>query len=248
MRKIKSRYRLGSKLLKIYSANGYLRGVLYEFKWDTSVSPNKMSLVKVGSANFYEKDGDANDSRVKEYFGMGNGKFTTTDNYVDVNHQVIWRNNDYAEWEACMKEEYPTEESREEDGIEITYERYLEDCDLYLEDERCNLDKEVDGVIVAFADLGLWNGRTAGARIEGTNVKDILHSNCDYLDWYCDRYNVRCSASHHDGTNYYLYRVAKDMEQARRLVNKIAYEGMTEDEFRKATRSLRPYVAKEYGW
>ena len=36
--KIESRYRLGSKLLKIYSANGYLRGVLYEFKCDTSVS------------------------------------------------------------------------------------------------------------------------------------------------------------------------------------------------------------------
>ena len=240
MSKIESRYRLGNKLLKIYSANGYLRGVLYEFKCDTSVSPNKWNLVKVSAANFYEKDGDATDYRVKQYFGMGNARFTTTDNFVNVNHRVIWTNNDYAEWEACMKEDCPTEE--------ITYERYSEDCELCLDDERENLDKEVDGVIVAFADLGLWDGRTNGARIEGTNVKDILHSNCDYLDWYCDRYNVRCSAIHHDGTNHYLYRVAKDWEQAERLVNKIAYEGMTEEQFMKATRSLRPYVAKEYGW
>lgn len=246
--KIKSRYRLASKLLKIYSANDHLRGVLYEFKWDTSVSPNKVSLVKVSSANFYEKDGDATDYRVKQYFGMCAGKFVTNDNFVNVNHRVIWTNNDYAEWEACMKADYPTEESREEIGLEITYERYLEDCDSYLYDERANLDKEVDGVIVAFADLGLWNGRVNGARIEGTNVKDILHSGCDYLDWYCDRYNVRCSASHHDGTNHYLYRVAKDREQAERLVNKIAYGGMTEEQFMKATRSLRPYVAKVYGF
>ncbi len=240
MGKIKSRYRLGRKLLRIYSASDHLRGVLYEFKWDTSVSPNKVSLIKVSAANFYEKDGDASDYRVKQYFGMGNGRFTTTDNYIDSNHRVIWTNNDYAEWEACMKEDYPTEE--------ITYERYSEDCDFYLEDERCNLNKEVDGVIVAFANLGLWDGRTNGARIEGTNVKDILHSGCDYLDWYCDRYNVRCDAIHHDGRNHYLYRVAKDREQAERLVNKIAYGGMTEEQFMKATRSLRPYVAKEYGW
>ena len=248
MSKIESRYRLGSKLLKIYSANGYLRGVLYEFKWDTSVSPNKVNLVKVSAANFYEKDGDATEYRVKQYFGMCAGKFVTNDNFVNVNHRVIWTNNDYAEWEACMKEDYPTEESLKKAGLEISYEQYHNDCELYLDDERANLDKEVDGVIVVFADLGLWDGRVNGARIEGTNVKDILHSSCDYIDWYCDRYNVLCDATHHDGTNHYLYRVAKDREQAERLVNKIAYEGMTEEEFRKATRSLRKYVADVYGF
>ena len=36
--------------------------------------------------------------------------------------------------------------------------------------------------------------------------------------------------------------------EADRLVQAIAFENMTEEEFRKATRSLRPYVAKVYGW
>jgi hypothetical protein len=45
-----------------------------------------------------------------------------------------------------------------------------------------------------------------------------------------------------------LYRVAKSKEDAERLVNAIAYGGMTEEQFRKATRSLRPYVANVYGW
>jgi hypothetical protein len=42
--------------------------------------------------------------------------------------------------------------------------------------------------------------------------------------------------------------VAKDRDTAERLVEKIAYEGMTEQQFMKATKSLRPYVAEVYGW
>ena len=118
-----------------------------------------------------------------------------------------------------------------------------------LDDERVNLNKEVDGVIVVFADLGLWDGRHQGAKISGTNVSKILYdSNCDYCKWYCDRWNVRFDGAHHDGRNHYLYRVAKDREAAERLVEKIAYDGMTEQQFMKATKSLKPYVAKVYGW
>ena len=98
------------------------------------------------------------------------------------------------------------------------------------------------------APISAFHNYAQGGGIVGTNVKQILRSECDYLDWYCDRHNVRCRASHHDGTNYYLYRVAKNREQAERLINAIAYHGMTEEQFRKATKSLRPYVAKVYGW
>ena len=167
---------------------------------------------------------------------------------INKSHRVIWTNNDYSEWEKCMLLDYPDEASREEENIEISYERYMEDCDQYLYDERDNLDVPVDGVIVCFAVLGLWDGKHNGAKTFGSNVKNILYSNDDYLDWYCDRYNVRCTGVHHDGTNTYLYRVAKSREQAENLVQAIAYEGMTEEQFRKATKSLRPYVAKVYGW
>ena len=248
MGKVKSRYRKGNKLLKIFEGKGYLRGVMYEFVWDVSVSPNKCSLVKTAAANFYEKDNEATDYRVRQYFGMLDARSVSSDNYIDVNHRVIWSNNNYDEWEECMKQDYPDGVDEDGEKIELTYERYYEDCDNYLWDERANLNVPVDGVIVAFADLGLWDGRHQGSGICGTNVKDILHSNCDYLDWYCDRYNVRCTAIHHDGRNHYLYRVAKDEQEADRIAYAIAYEDMTEEQFRKATRSLRPYVAKVYGW
>jgi hypothetical protein len=238
------RFRKADKILKVKKSGNGLRGILYKFEWDTSVSPNKCHLVKMESASFNTTDVEV----VKRQFGMIDSKPVTSDNYIDVNHRVIWTNDDYSEWEACMLIDYPDEASREEEGIEINYERYYADCDQYLDDERANLDVEVNGVIVAFGVLGLWDGNHNAACTFGNKVKNILKSECDYLDWYCDRYNVRCRASHHDGTNYYLYRVAKDREQAKRLVDAIAYEGMTEEEFRKATRSLRPYVAKVYGW
>lgn len=238
------RFRKADRLLKVKKSGNGLRGILYKFEWDTSVSPNKCHLVKMESASFNTTDVEV----VKRQFGMINSKSVTSDNYIDVNHRVIWTNDDYDEWERCMLIDYPDEASREEEGIEINYERYHEDCDIFLNDERANLDVEVDGWIVAFGVLGLWDGNHNAACTFGNKVKNILKSECDYLDWYCDRYNVRCRASHHDGTNYYLYRVAKDREQAKRLVDAIAYEGMTEEAFRKATRSLRPYVAKVYGW
>jgi len=155
---------------------------------------------------------------------------------------TIWDNNQsYDEWkENMINDGYEDEE--------LSYDFFCDDLSEQLNCERLNLNINVDGYIVVFANMGLWNGKHNGAGIIGTNVKDILYSECDYVHWYCDRYNVRCDAAHHDGTNHYLYRVAKDKETAERLIDKIVYNGITEEQFRKATRSLRPYIAKVYGW
>ena len=243
--KLIGRYRLGSKLLKVYETSKGLRGKLYRFEWDASVSPNVVSLVLTDSASFL---GEVQVSKVKSHFDMLMARKTNTDEYIEKDRRVIWSNDDYEEWEACMLEDYPDKESREEDDIEISYERYMEDCSIFLDDERDNLNIPVDGVIIAFASLGLWNGRRNCSGKVGTKVSDILYSGCDYLTWYCDRYNVRCKAIHHDGINYYLYRVAKDEAQADELANKVTNGMMTEEQFRKATKSLRPYVAKVYGF
>lgn len=159
---------------------------------------------------------------------------------VNKQKRIIWTNNDYDEWCEAMKDEITDEE--------ITPEYYGFCCEISLDDERTNLDIEVDGYIVAFTNLGLWNGRVNGAKLVGTNVRDILHSYDDYVTWYCDVHNVRAEMIHHDGTNYVLYRVAKNKEQAENLVNRIDCHGMTEKQFRRVTKSLRPYVANEYGF
>ncbi len=53
---------------------------------------------------------------------------------------------------------------------------------------------------------------------------------------------------HHDGTNYALYRVAKDRDTAERIAEKIYNGEIDESGFRQRTRSLYPYVAEVYGW
>lgn len=154
---------------------------------------------------------------------------------VNKQRRIIYTND------IDIDEEMATGDYEDEDDVYFSNETWLSD-------ERCNLNIDVDGVIVAFACLGLWDGTHKGAKTIGTNVNDILHSKCDIVTWYCDPYNVKCDAIHHDGSNFILYRVAKDMQTAKRLVNEIAYGDMSEKQFRKATRSLRPYVAKVYGW
>ena len=161
---------------------------------------------------------------------------------INKQRRIIFTNDDYAEWCEAMADEITEDE--------INPEVYYYDCEINLDDERCNLNKKVNGYIVAFADLGFWNGRRNGAKLIGDNVKDILDSSygCDYNTFYCDPYNVRFDGSHHDGSHQLLFRIAKDKETAESLANKIAYHDMTEEAFRKCTRSLRPYIAKVFGW
>lgn len=241
MRRLDCIFRQGDRELRIYESNDKLRGEVYNFK----DSRKKW----ICAADFNYIDGDMDVYRVKEYFNFtmsyrvpferkNNGRIVLFP--VNKQKRIIWTNNNYEDWCDAMADEITEEE--------ITPEYYADCCSTELDCERANLNIIVDGYIVCFASLGLWDGRYNGAKIIGTRVNDILHSNCDYITWYCDPYNVKCEATHHDGTNYLLYRVAESKEQAENLVNRIAYGGMTEEQFRRATKSLRPYVAKVYGW
>lgn len=225
-----------TRTLKIFESKNKLRGEVYK------------GGGLVMSADFYKKDNDATEYRVCEYFNFKNfyrvpferknGKIVLYP--INKKRRIIFTNNDYDEWCEAMADEITDEE--------ITPEYYGFCCETNLSDERCNLDVEVDGYIVMFASLGLWNGRHDGGKFIGHNVKDILYSDCDYVTWYCDEYNVRCDAIHHDGTNHYLYRVVDSKEKANKILDEFRNGTMTEEKFRRLTKSLRPYVAKVYGW
>lgn len=154
------------------------------------------------------------------------------------------------EIDEIMKENDCSEES----AWEIAYGHKCYE----LGDERMNF-KEADfnGVIIAFASVGTWRGRFNGYKIYVDNngsaltADSILSSNsldCDEVEWYSDGYNIRSRQSHHDGTNYVLYRLAKDVETAKRIAEKIYNNEMEEADFRKATRSLLPAIADVYGF
>ena len=105
-----------------------------------------------------------------------------------------------------------------------------------------------DEVYNEFGDLGLWNGRKQGYQILGDNIAGILQSTQYDAEWYGDGYDIRGRMSHHDGTNYVLYRVAENRDDAERIAAKIYNYEIDENGFRQVTRSLHPYVAAVYGW
>ena len=63
-----------------------------------------------------------------------------------------------------------------DDSYVLTDEDIADELQRELEDERCNLNKSVEGVIVGFGDLGLWDGRRQGYQILGNNIANILYS------------------------------------------------------------------------
>lgn len=166
---------------------------------------------------------------------------------------IIWSNMnlDIEDW----RDDY--QEYLEENGFD---ERHNNDDDLYkwmydinaecLYDERANLDKVVDGRILVIGDIGRWNGRVSGYKIiDSGNIHDILYSECDYVEWYGDGYNIRSVGIHHDGRNYAEYRVIREDRNIENLLNDI-YDGkeISRAKLNYYTRSLYPYVAKVYGW
>ena len=168
--------------------------------------------------------------------------------------RVIWSNIDLniEDWKDGYKEylemnDMDDADPNDEDAI---YEWMCETNDEYFEDEYVNLNREVDGRILVIADLGLWNGRKQGYKILGTNIHDILYSGqCDYMEFYGDGYNIRCTAHHHDGVNRLLYRVIREDRNIDNLLNAI-YNGeeITNDKLNYYTKSLYKDVAKVYGW
>lgn len=125
--------------------------------------------------------------------------------------------------------------------------------DTYLDDERANLDIQLDRPILVIGDIERWNGRVSGYKeIQSGNIKDCLYADTNYSTWYVDRRgDLRCDAIHHDGINHYLYRMYKSNaseSQIERLKAKI-YDGVaTRADINRITQRLGDEIGNVYGW
>lgn len=122
-----------------------------------------------------------------------------------------------------------------------------------LDDERINLDIQLNNPILAIADLGLWDGTRMGYKeIKSGNIQDCLYSNEEYVTWYVDkRGDLACTEAHHDGVNHIIYRVFKDdatETQRENLKRKIYLNTATRKDITRVTRRLGDEIAKVYGW
>lgn len=162
--------------------------------------------------------------------------------------QIIW-SSEYL-FDDKAREEYESSQRGilDDEDYDVSDAEWAEVVNGNLSDERMNLDKRIDGVVMAFADLGFWNGRRLGYKILGHNINGIFNVSEDDNEWYGDGFNIRGNLTHHDGTHHVLYRVAKDIDEAEHIGELIFNREIDEVGFRKKTRSLYPYVAEIYGW
>lgn len=115
-----------------------------------------------------------------------------------------------------------------------------------------SLDKELQGRVIAIADLGLWNGRKKSYKIMNCNLNSVLDA-CggDYLKVYADRYDVKSVAVHHDGVNYITYRMLKPNlteVQIDNFLNKLTSGEFSQKDISRYTISLRNKINQIYGW
>ena len=164
---------------------------------------------------------------------------------------LIWSDYDldYEDWRAELESEYP--ELSEDERMKLMYEINND----YLDDERVNLNIQLDQPILIIADLGLWTGRHSGYKeIASGNIRDCLSSDrgIEYSTWFVDKLgDLRCDAIHHDGTNHLLYRTYKSgvrESQIDLLKDKIYRGTATRADITRITRRLGDEIGRVYGW
>lgn len=173
---------------------------------------------------------------------------------------MIWTDDPYLteyieDYKKRLEEEIPGElDGYTESEI---YQRMAEENADWLDDERCNLDIDLNYPIIAIVDLGFWNGRHTGYSVmRSTNLKDCLYGHCrggdSYNTFYVSDDGEFCQdETHHDGTNHYMYRIVRDDladDEYGEFLERLKYGDATEEEVMQNTKSLGPTVSKVYGW
>lgn len=168
--------------------------------------------------------------------------------------RTIWTNN--YDWitEEQLKESLQennelndilNDDVTEEDLYNWKYE--LEE--MYFNDECENLNKELDGRVIAIANLGLWNGRVSGYKICEYNLNEILKvGNEDITELYQDSYDIYKTSIHHDGRNSIMFREVREDRNIEILLEDI-YNGkeITRRRLNYYTKSLNKHVNEIYG-
>ena len=132
---------------------------------------------------------------------------------------------------------------------EMVLEEIWENIDLNYDADKLNLDKTLEGRVIAFGKVGRWNGSFSGYKVLKNNLNEILNSfGCDDMYIYKDRYNVHGEFYHHDGTHYMTFREIREDRNIDNFLDKI-YNGeeLSTKEINYYTKSLSPYIKEIYG-
>lgn len=152
-----------------------------------------------------------------------------------------------------IKEEYLDEENTEITD-EQAYDRALEDIQYSFDDleyEFENIAKKINNKVIAIADLGLWDGKHMGYKI--MEFSDILSVFNEFNDFeiFIEDNDLKAIGYHHDGTNYYTFRLIKDNITDSQLANFeclfLNGEKITKHQISYYTKSLANIIADYFG-
>ena len=171
---------------------------------------------------------------------------------------IVWSNYNLnlEDWIDGIKENLDINEVDYSDWPESKFEDEMWELNNeYFHDEQANLNIPTEGRIIAIANLGLWSGRHYGYKLKDDhNIRACFSfdADCEYGEWWVDSHNnLRSRQTHHDGTNFLLYREVKPeitSDQLDNLCWKIYRGKATSRDITKYTRSLGKRVKNVYGW
>lgn len=170
--------------------------------------------------------------------------------------RILWSNFDFDTdgWKESFEDYIQANELDINPNDENALYDYIQETNwMYLDDLKSELNIKLKNPIIMIANLGLWNGRHSGYKlINSGNIKDCFYSSCDYAEWSVDGYgNLVSEQSHHDGTNYLVYRVFKDglsEKQIDNFLEKIYHNAFSRRDISRYTRKIGPEIGKVFGW
>jgi hypothetical protein len=163
---------------------------------------------------------------------------------------VIWQNTDIniEDWRDGYMEFCDINDIEPGDDSAII-EWAIDINNEYLNDEKMNLDKIVDNDIICIADVGRWNGRVYGCKILDNNINNIFTVYDDYIEYYGNGRDIVATGTHHDGTNYYIFRKIRAGRDIDKFLEDIHNnKPITLAKLNYYTESLYNDVASVYGW
>lgn len=154
----------------------------------------------------------------------------------------------------CLAAEYGDLPEEEQERL------FYEDNANRLDDEKANLAHvPVPNGILAIASLGLWDGRKQGVLPDDIQTlpncfRSYVNSQSEQTFYVDAKGEFRCDEAHHDGTNYYRFRLwkdsvteaQKDMVRSRILSN--PPDNILESLLRKYTYRAGDLIGDVYGW
>lgn len=145
--------------------------------------------------------------------------------------------------------------TKEDYAKSITEERLYNECqfmnETWFEDTLRELKSVSSGEVIAIGTIGTWRGNYSGYK-ELKSLENCMSSSCEYETLYVDSNgDLRKKESHHDGSNYILYRYWKEgttEQQKQNFLNKIYSGGVTSRDITKYTKKCGVDIAYTYGW